>query len=89
MLSIGIHRVGLVRHQVAVSPVAGLVATVVAGPSTFGHLTWDLLLAGLGLAVLLPVIPFSLELLALRRLSTDTFCTPRWPRSRQSRCASG
>jgi inner membrane transporter RhtA len=56
-------------------PVAGLVATAVAGPSTFGLLTWDLLLAGLGLAVLLPVIPFSLELLALRRLSTDTFGT--------------
>jgi len=56
-------------------PVAGLVATVVAGPFTFGHLTWELLLAGLGLAVLLPVIPFSLELLALRRLSTDTFGT--------------
>lgn len=56
-------------------PVAALVATVVAGPSTFGDLTWELLAIGLALAVLLPVIPFSLELLALRRLSTDTFGT--------------
>ena len=56
-------------------PVAGIVATVVAGPSVVGHLSWELLLAGLGLAVLLPVIPFSLELLALRRLTTAAFGT--------------
>ncbi len=56
-------------------PVAGLVATVVAGPSVFGHLTPGLLLAGLGLAVLLPVVPFALELLALRRLTTAAFGT--------------
>lgn len=56
-------------------PVAGLVATAVAGPSVFGHLSWQLLLAGLGLAVLLPVVPFALELLALRRLTTAAFGT--------------
>ena len=56
-------------------PVAGLVATVVAGPSVFGHLTPGLMLAGLGLAVLLPVVPFALELLALRRLTTAAFGT--------------
>ncbi len=56
-------------------PVAGLVATLVAGPGTFGSLTWELLLIGLGLAILLPVIPFSLELLALRRLTTSAFGT--------------
>ena len=32
-------------------------------------------MAGLGLAVLLPVVPFSLELLALRRLTTAAFGT--------------
>ena len=37
-------------------PVAGLVATVVAGPFVAGDLTVELVLAGLGLAVLLPVI---------------------------------
>ena len=51
-------------------PVAGLVATAVAGPAVVRHLTWALLVVGLGLAILLPVIPFSLELLALRRLTT-------------------
>ena len=33
-----------------------------------GQLTPELLLVGLGLAILLPVVPFALELLALRRL---------------------
>ncbi len=56
-------------------PVAGIVATIAYGPGVFGHLTWELLLIGLGLAVLLPVIPFSLEMLALRRLSASAFGT--------------
>jgi inner membrane transporter RhtA len=56
-------------------PVAGIVATLVAGPSVFGHVTPELLLVGVGLAILLPVIPFSLELLALRRLTTAAFGT--------------
>ncbi|WP_307830995.1 EamA family transporter [Nucisporomicrobium flavum] len=56
-------------------PVAALTATLVAGPSVFPRLTWELLLAGLGLAVLLPVVPFALEFLALRRLTTAAFGT--------------
>jgi inner membrane transporter RhtA len=56
-------------------PVAGIVATAVAGPSVFTHVTPDLLLYGLGLAILLPMIPFALELLALRRLTTAAFGT--------------
>ncbi|MFC0005026.1 EamA family transporter [Micromonospora siamensis] len=56
-------------------PVAGVVATVAIGPSVVGDLTWSVLLAGLGLAVLLPVVPFALELLALRRLTTAAFGT--------------
>jgi len=56
-------------------PVAALVATVVAGPGVVGRLTPELLLAGLGLAILLPVVPFTLELLALRHLTTDAFGT--------------
>ncbi|MHA6619880.1 EamA family transporter [Pseudonocardia sp. DLS-67] len=58
-------------------PVAGLTATAVVGLSggaeLSGHLTADLLLLGLGLAILLPVVPFSLEMLALRRLTTAAF----------------
>ena len=56
-------------------PVAGLVATAVAGPSLVGDLTPAILLAGLGLAILLPVIPFALEMLALRRLTATAFGT--------------
>lgn len=56
-------------------PVAALVATVVAGPSTIPHLTWQLVVVGIGLALLLPVVPFTLELLALRRLTTSSFGT--------------
>jgi inner membrane transporter RhtA len=56
-------------------PVAGLVTTLVAGPATGPLLSWHVVLAGLGLALLLPVIPFSLELLALRRLTTSAFGT--------------
>ena len=56
-------------------PVAAIVATVVAGPGVVGQLTPELLLAGLGLAILLPVVPFTLELLALRRLTTGSFGT--------------
>jgi inner membrane transporter RhtA len=58
-------------------PVAALVATVVVGGSgaaeVFGHLTGDVLLIGLGLAILLPVVPFSMEVLALRKLTTAAF----------------
>ena len=38
-------------------------------------MTPGLWLVGLGLAILLPVVPFTLELLALRRLDTATFGT--------------
>lgn len=56
-------------------PVAAAVATVTVGPSVLGRLGWQELLAGLGLALLLPAIPFSLELLALRRLTAAAFGT--------------
>ena len=56
-------------------PVAGLVATLVAGPAVFSQLTPQVLVIGLGLALLLPVVPFTLELLALRRLTTTAFGT--------------
>ncbi|MGE2714746.1 EamA family transporter [Mycolicibacterium litorale] len=56
-------------------PVAGLVATVAVGPMVFDKLTPQLLLIGLGLAIMLPMFPFALELLALRRLSAAAFGT--------------
>ena len=69
----------------AVSGLGGLAISMpVAG--TGRHRSWpdrassttsrrSLLLYGLGLAILLPVVPFALELLALRRLTTGAFGT--------------
>ena len=63
-------------HGLGVSmPVAGITATLVSGPSLFGSLSWELLVIGIGLALLLPVVPFALELLALRRLTAGAFGT--------------
>ena len=63
-------------NALAVSmPVAGLVATILVGPAVLPRMTPDILLIGIGLAILLPVVPFALELLALRRLTTAAFGT--------------
>jgi inner membrane transporter RhtA len=63
-------------NALAVSmPVAGVVATIVVGPAVLPRITPDILLIGIGLAILLPVVPFALELLALRRLTTAAFGT--------------
>ena len=56
-------------------PVAGLVCLLAAAPSDLRHVTWKLLGAMLGLAVLSAVLPFVLEFLALRRLTTSAFGT--------------
>lgn len=56
-------------------PVAGTVALVAAGPAALGQVTWPLLITMLALAALHPVLPFSLEFLALRRLTATSFGT--------------
>jgi inner membrane transporter RhtA len=56
-------------------PVAGVVATIVVGPSVLERMTPEILLIGVGLAIMLPVVPFVLEMLALRRLTTAAFGT--------------
>ena len=56
-------------------PVAAVVATLVVGPDTWERLEWSLVPVGIGLALLLPVVPFALEMLALRRLNTSAFGT--------------
>jgi inner membrane transporter RhtA len=56
-------------------PVAGIVALPAALSSGLSGLTWPLLAAMLALAALHPVLPFSLELLALRRLTASAFGT--------------
>jgi inner membrane transporter RhtA len=56
-------------------PVAAAVSCCIAGPSLASDLTPGLAAAGLGLAVLLPVVPFALEMLALQRLDAGAFGT--------------
>ncbi|PTL58557.1 EamA family transporter [Paraconexibacter algicola] len=56
-------------------PVAALVSLAVAGPRVAAELDPGLLALGLGLAVLLPVVPFALEMLALRHLTATAFGT--------------
>lgn len=56
-------------------PVAGVVSSLFVSTAVFERMTPQLLLIGLGMAVLLPVVPYVLELLALRRLTTAAFGT--------------
>src|SRR5262249_12198169 len=72
--AVGDEAAGLQGLAVSI-PVAALVTTAVAGPGLGPALTPHLLLVGIGLALLLPVVPFSLEMCALRRLTTAAFGT--------------
>jgi inner membrane transporter RhtA len=54
-------------------PIAAIGVGVIGIPQSIGHLTWSMLPVALGLAVLLPVLPFALEMLALRRMTTAAF----------------
>jgi inner membrane transporter RhtA len=56
-------------------PVAGVISLMVGGPSLAPELDLELLVLGVGLAVLVPLVPFALEMLALRRLTTTAFGT--------------
>jgi inner membrane transporter RhtA len=56
-------------------PVAAGTAAVLGIPQAAGHLTPGGLVAAVGLAVLLPVLPFAFEMLALRRMTSTAFGT--------------
>jgi inner membrane transporter RhtA len=56
-------------------PVAAVVAAVVGLPQAWGNLTPHVLLVALVAAVLLPLIPWTFELYALRRLTKSAFGT--------------
>jgi inner membrane transporter RhtA len=56
-------------------PVAALVATPFGLPQAAGELSWTVLAWGAGLAVLMPVLPFAAEMMALRRLTATAFGT--------------
>ncbi len=56
-------------------PIAAIVAACVGVPRAAGHLTMGIGAAAIGLAILLPVIPYAFELLALRRMPPTAFGT--------------
>jgi len=64
-----------IRALALTVPVAAGTAAVVGIPQAAGHLTLGVLAAGAGLALLLPVLPFALEMLALRRMRPAAFGT--------------
>ncbi|MEF3120362.1 EamA family transporter [Kocuria flava] len=56
-------------------PVAAATAAVIGVPQAAGQITPGVLAAAAGLALLLPVLPFALEMLALRRMTPTAFGT--------------
>jgi inner membrane transporter RhtA len=56
-------------------PVAAVVAAVAGVPEAAGRITWEVLATAAVAAVLVVVVSFSLDMLALRRLATSTFGT--------------
>ncbi|MEV4413211.1 EamA family transporter [Catellatospora sp. NPDC049609] len=56
-------------------PATAVAATLVGLPQALGGLSWSVLAQAAWLALLLPVLPFALELLALRRLTVAAFGT--------------
>jgi inner membrane transporter RhtA len=55
--------------------IAAATAAIVGIPQAAGHITPGILVAALGLALLLPVLPFALEMLALRHMTPTAFGT--------------
>lgn len=56
-------------------PIAAVVTAAIGLPQAVGHIGVGEIAAAFGLAILLPVLPYSLELMALRRLPIATFGT--------------
>jgi inner membrane transporter RhtA len=56
-------------------PVAALTAAAMGVPQALGHLSFGTIAAAAGLALLLPVLPYALEMLALRRMKPAAFGT--------------
>ncbi|MDQ4137249.1 MAG: EamA family transporter, partial [Actinomycetota bacterium] len=56
-------------------PIAAVTAAIAGIPQAAPHLSLEVLAAVAGLALLLPVLPFALEMLALRRMTHTAFGT--------------
>lgn len=57
------------------TPIAAVTAAVIGIPQAAGHLDLAAITVAIGLALLLPVLPYACELLALRRMTTSAFGT--------------
>ena len=57
------------------TPVAALTAAFVGVPQAWGQITLEVILWGVVLAILTPVFPFALEMLALKRMNQRAFGT--------------
>ena len=68
-------RVAGVKGLALTIPIAALVTLPFGVPQAVGGLSWLVVLAVVGLSLLMPVIPWILEMLALRRLTTAAFGT--------------
>jgi inner membrane transporter RhtA len=55
--------------------IAAATAAVVGIPQATGHISLSILATAAGLAILLPILPFAFELLALRRMTPTAFGT--------------
>ena len=56
-------------------PIAALTAALIGVPQAVGSLRLEHLIIGVGLALLVPVVPFALEMVALRRMTATAFGT--------------
>ena len=56
-------------------PIAALVAAPFGIPQVVGHLSWQVILVGIGVALLSPVAAYGLEMLALRTMNHHAFGT--------------
>jgi inner membrane transporter RhtA len=57
------------------TPIAAATAAIVGIPQAMGHIDGRVLLISFGLALLIPVIPYALEMLALKRMNPTAFGT--------------
>lgn len=71
---IGDHFTGIGALTLTV-PIAAATAAVAGIPQAVGNLSLGVLAAAAGLAILLPVLPFAFEMLALRRMTPTAFGT--------------
>ena len=69
------HRFSGIQGLALATPVAAVTAAVVGVPQAWGNVSVEVLVWGVVLAILTPVFPFALEMLALKRMNKRAFGT--------------